>query len=469
MHNENEDPQQQQQQKQQQDLAESSIIQATTTVVNMATTTTGEGHHRNEYQQQQEASNLRTRGKELHDAGNYDSAAQTFAQAADIWKNILNVTSSIAFKSSHKGQDSDVEPEEEYATCKLHEALCHLKDGRYSEAIDACQIVLEIDPPVSSALRARAHFRRAKARLATSTSTTKTTTDTTSDTTLQQQQQHQLAMEDARAAAFLGDRKAVALYGKLLLRDQQQQQQQQHQHEQTISPENGSQIYAPSSFSLFESLMNPSTNAASMEQNQPSSNIPAFPSSLLGNLFSSSNNNNNNNNGGGWMQSMLQSVSTALHDENTQQTICGYVNALSSSQLQTWAALAGLPPLADSHAQWIVQTIQQKLGTPSQLQSVIRIIERIVYVVRLIRAIGRVLQQYRHVLLWLAILTFAKSAILRPLPTSPKRRIKPSASIPPPPPPPSNSNRQGIPPSVVDGGPFVLGRHQHLDRRLAVP
>lgn len=193
------------------------------------------------------ASIRRAEGKSLHDAGTLEGAATAFREAALLLDDaLLKTTTEDAASMDMK--DSIVV---ERATCRLHEALCLLKDGRPGDCVEACSDVLgdgvtvvfdpvpsdsddetapagdldaeddagstksdplattttvKIIPPSASTsleaamippqIRARAHHRRAKARLALN--------------------DLDGALEDARSAAFMGDRNAVQLYGRLM-------------------------------------------------------------------------------------------------------------------------------------------------------------------------------------------------------------------------------------------------------------
>ena len=177
----------------------------------------------------EEASELRALGKEFHDEGDLTQAASLFDKAASILNSLFSNLSSRERNLVNDDQGDDVlidEISQEAATCRLHQALCALKNQEYQTCIDACTSLLDDDnidreidkehektdedilnrneitkltftkPHLSAAIRARAHHRRAKARLGLS--------DTDG------------ALEDARTAAFLGDRGAVALYGRLM-------------------------------------------------------------------------------------------------------------------------------------------------------------------------------------------------------------------------------------------------------------
>ncbi|KAL3806509.1 hypothetical protein ACHAXA_003881 [Cyclostephanos tholiformis] len=204
------------------------------------------------------ASDRRALGKMLHDSGKLNDAAVAFREAALLLDESILVAAELSVHSttevdatSYLSEISTTNDEHcnmavERATCRLHEALCLLKDGRPNECIAVCTDVLQdgatvIIPPlpnekkddvdkkqnkieiaitpisrvkgslkashakrslcpanmmIPSQIRARAHHRRAKARLAL--------------------RDLDGAYQDARCAAFLGDKNAVQFYGRLM-------------------------------------------------------------------------------------------------------------------------------------------------------------------------------------------------------------------------------------------------------------
>ena len=107
------------------------------------------------------ATALRLEGKKHHDEGDFVGAAKVFRKAADT---LL----------TGGGDSSPPGLSEDYATCRLHQALCNLKSGDYELCIEACTEVLRDDGaenhhPSGSArlpaiVNARAYHRRAKAK-----------------------------------------------------------------------------------------------------------------------------------------------------------------------------------------------------------------------------------------------------------------------------------------------------------------
>jgi len=80
------------------------------------------------------ATALRLEGKKHHDEGDFVGAAEVFRKAADT-----------LLTGGERGEDSSPPPprlSEDYATCRLHQALCNLKSGDYEPCIKACTEIL---------------------------------------------------------------------------------------------------------------------------------------------------------------------------------------------------------------------------------------------------------------------------------------------------------------------------------------
>lgn len=311
----------------------------------------------------EQAQELREAGKDLHDEGDWEQAAVTFQKASLLlqdWEPLL----------------------EEYATCRLHEALCRLKEKDYDLCVDACTAVLEREPP--AAIRARALHRRSRAKLGLGL--------------------EEDALQDARSAAFLGDRKAVALYGKLMRQDSSNESLQDlfQGGGGGVNPfQSPAAATGDSSFSssaLLESLLNKST-----------SNKAANPMSMLM--------NGNNNMGGGLAKSVLSSLSKQVENESTQENICRYLQNANAAQVQQWAAMAGVP-LSKGHASRLVSFCHGV--TPMGIRRSVKTTKRVWYGISLVRKISQVANKYRHFLVLWALLAWIKSALQRPIPVNKK-------------------------------------------------
>jgi hypothetical protein len=307
------------------------------------------------------ASELRLEGKEAHDKGDFGLAAELFQKAADSLQD--EETGALA---------------EEYATCRLHQALCYLKSEEYDECLDACSDILESEATHTSAVTARAYHRRAKAKLA-----------------LDDQAG---ALQDARSAAFLGDRKAVALYGRLM-----------RETSSSLSGTNADMAASPASPSaaLFESLMSKSSPSDQTGFNPASLLFGGEKTGLLNSLGGSG--------GSGLAKSVITSLSKRLDDESTQDSISTFLQNTNKFQLQQFASMAGME---------VPETVLDRIEgvchgvTPRTIRRTLKTTKGVVYVVRIGRRISRLLQKYRSLIVFLIMLQWAKSAILRPMPVN---------------------------------------------------
>jgi hypothetical protein len=327
-------------------------------------------------------SSLRARGKDLHDAGRYGEAADLFRRAS------LRLAKESKEDGAAAGDD-----EEEYATCRLHEALCRLKAGgpdQAERAASACGSVLDRRDGLPNVLVARAYHRRAKARLALG------------------RPDH--ALDDARSAAFLGDRKAVALYGRLM---------REHPGADPAgageAPQGGP---TADSSSLLEALM----SAGSISNNNNGGGGTAFPSALDGlspggfPFLPSLDGLGLGADGGGGSSlagSVLSSLSKRLQDEQTQESICRFLGQASAAQVRSLAGMAGLP-LGEGQADRVASFCRGV--TPAALRGWIRTGRRVAAGVRLVRKLSKLVSKYRTLLIVLCVLAWAKSAVLRPVP-----------------------------------------------------
>jgi len=347
------------------------------------------------------ATTLRQKGKTLHDEGNLEMAAEVFAEAAE----------SLMIRIEENNNDDEslmirIEDEniimEDYCTCRLHEALCYLKMENYELCIDVCTTVLE-EEEITSVIRARAHHRRAKAYL--------------------QLNLEDEALQDARSAAFLGDRKAVAFYGKLMRGN--------FNEEDTIAspPMLKDLLLGKNPFlepsSLSSSLLSTNNNN---ENNLTSKLTSSILGQLLGGKGSSSNNdptddNNNFSNimaeapsllgkggtGGLLAKSLLSSLTKRL--EKDPYSICKFLHKADASQVQSFGALAGFPISSDQASK---VTRLCHAVTPKLIRRTMSVSKKAWYGYRLLTKTGKVIHKYKNILILWALLFWIQSAIQRP-------------------------------------------------------
>jgi len=438
---------------------------------------------------QNEACDLRIQGKQLHDDGDFKSAAQTFQKAAQeldfvitIYEENLYQNENCRSGDSHYGVGAATDDEdeslghllnhsellkiaEERATCRLHEALCHLKNKNYAESIISCTDVLmdgvEIVPideedevegekeeegdnkekynekmdrhqavvvrlgpsggggktaiegvggsiQLSTAVRARAYHRRAKARLAFG--------DTTG------------ALDDAKSASFLGDRNAVALYGKLMRESGTTSNMFGGSSGEGSGLGDLNSLFSSSSplDSLFSGL---GSGQDSSVGNSPQSSFnmmdallsgsagdgatSANPLSALGGLGSMLNGNNSGaSNMDSLVKSVLSSVTKRIEDKSTQEMVCKYLNGLNTPQLRSLSSMAGVS-LGESTTERIVGFANGV--TPKGIQKSIKLLKKIIFVGNVLQKTIKVIGKYKHLLVLVILIAWVKSAILRPV------------------------------------------------------
>mmetsp|Transcript_23278 Transcript_23278/g.47466 ORF Transcript_23278/g.47466 Transcript_23278/m.47466 type:complete len:548 (+) Transcript_23278:198-1841(+) len=377
------------------------------------------------------ATSLRLEGKEHHDRGDFIKAAEIFQRAADtLLENNSNNNNNSSDDNGGNDNDgaNDYYSSENYATCRLHQALCCLKSQNYDACIEACTDVLQDGSSsntatqnasndananannYSPAITARAYHRRAKAKMALGDNAG--------------------ALQDARTASFLGDGKAVNLYGKLM--------------RETTSPSSSDQL---------SSLMNPLLSSSS-------SSSPNHHSALLDSLLSSSgaggvpdfspaglllgsggldggggallNAALGSGGGAGMAKSVVQNLVKRLDDESTQQTICGLLQNTSKAQLLSVASMAGIDnggALAETYSHQLDKLVEFCHGvTPKKIRRTVKGTKVLVYFARLIRRTIKVVNKYKSLIVAACVLQWTKSAITRPLPVNAKA-IKKAAKL----------------------------------------
>ena len=347
------------------------------------------------------ATALRLEGKEYHDQGDFVKAAEVFQKAADT---LLN------------GDDESSESlrmSEDYATCRLHQALCNLKSENYELCIEACTDVLQDDSDDANAssgsthqpaINARAYHRRAKAKMALGDNSG--------------------ALQDARTASFLGDGKAVNLYGKLMRETSSSDFSSLMNPLMPNNPSSSSDSPLSPHSALLESLMNKSSGGID-------GGFPDFsPASLLfgGNGGGGSNLLGALGSGGsGMAKSVVKNLVKRLDDESTHTTMCNFLQKTDKAQLTNLLGMAGVDnAIDDSMLEKLVNFCHGV--TPKGIRRTVRGTKVVVYIFKLIRRTMQVINRYKSVIVALFILQWTKSAFFRPLPIN-KRAIKKAAKL----------------------------------------
>ena len=346
-----------------------------------------------------EVQSLRLQGKVLHDDGDFEEAAQLFGEAGRILDEILL----LQLPSNNTSE----ELASEAATCHIHEALCHLKNDNLEECIRTCTQVLNDNEDgyyyggvsLSAAIRSRALHRRAKANV--------------------RLEQYSAALEDARNAAFLGDRGATSLYGKLLRKQQQQQKtsttsdvpqkiktaylSSHYEEEEEESSTNPAAVSSTSTDSLLMSLFQTMN-----KKEDENSSISAFVSSALAAATGGGSTSTTTTS---FATSMLRNLGKRLDEEETRESIVTFVNNVGSNKatLKGVASMAGVP-LSDSMVDQI-----SNLCSRVNTRTLGRIVKWAKYTIKtgaIVRKIFQILSKNRHILLYAMLLIWIRSSIL---------------------------------------------------------
>jgi len=429
------------------------------------------------------ASNKRSLAKTHHDEGNLKDAAMAFREAAMLLDDAMEALVQSSSYNSDTTNEEEVENiAVERATCRLHEALCLLKDGRPGDCVEACTDVLEDDVtvvPLESSkdnsndddkdvspseqqqrtttaavvkiipatttststgkksmtippqIRARAHHRRAKARLALG--------------------DLDGALEDARSAAFMGDRNAVQFYGRLM-REGSATTTTGSGRGELSSPMGmggGSNPFLDGMLSGMGGNTNPflpSSGARSSSSDFSSSLLSSLlsgssgsgsggggnPFGLMGELLSpppaeSSKGSSKRRRGkkkkeGGMdslAKSVLSNIMKRIEDEDTQERICGYLQSTNKQQIMQFSTMAGVP-MKEENAQRLAGLANGI--TPRGIRKGLRRVKRGLKVVKTGRKILKVIDKYKPVIIVAVLLYWVRSAILEPYPISKKKK-----------------------------------------------
>ena len=423
------------------------------------------------------ASNKRQQAKTLHDSGSLHDAAIEFHNAASLLDDAL---SSSNTENDNIDIDSIVV---ERATCKLHEALCLFKDGRPDECIAACSDVLgdgvtvvqekvdeeedggednesapttsavvkviPVDSSVTSTtttniipslIRARAHHRRAKARLALN--------------------DLDGALDDARSAAFMGDRNAVQFYGRLMREGSGAVDASTGGLGGSggMSSQFGSSDTGDSSNPFLEGMLQsmggtnnnqhplmPSGAGSSdfqtsllssllTDNNSPGSGSGSDPFGLMSSLLGSPSSSDNNNAGkrgrrgksrkgksNNLAKSVMSNLLKRVEDENTQETICTYLQSTNTQQIMTFASMAGVQ-MKEDNARRLASLANGV--TVKGIRKSITNIKRFISITKTCRKILKVIDKYKAVIVLGMLFYWARSAVNRPIAITSKRARK---------------------------------------------
>jgi len=265
---------------------------------------------------------------------------------------------------------------------------------------------------LSSAVRSRAYHRRAKGKL--------------------NLKDYAGALADARAAAFLGDRGAVALYGKLMRQTQQEDGMTSGKNRRATSSSSGADDSLTDK-ELSASLLGAALKSSKTQLSADSASGNEF--GLTANPFMALMNNgqaaggldplsalagisgaSNGEGGMGGMDSLAKSLlgnlGKRMDETETQEKICNFVKSFGTKQSVTRVATMAGVQLSDAHVNQIAGLCSRL--TPQGLNKGVKITKRIIWSVKAMRKAMKVFSKYRHVLVYVVLLVWIKSAIMRP-------------------------------------------------------
>ena len=224
------------------------------------------------------------------------------------------------------------------------------------------------------------------------------------------------ALDDARAAAFLGDAKAVQLYGKLM--------RQYGGGAGSKSSHDGGVASSSSSDGLLQALLSKSTSTMNKDDATPSAFSPAsllfggtnsnLASSLLDNLMGSKGSGGTAGLASSSLaSSVLKSLAKRLDDPTTHTSVASFLQKTTKSQLSQYSAMAGMaipePYLEKVEAICQAVTARKVLWT-------IKLSKIAIFLTQFVRRVMKILRKYRSLMVCLILLQWTKSAILRPIP-----------------------------------------------------
>lgn len=375
--------------------------------------------------------NKRTEAKILHDCGKLHDAAVAYSDAVVLLDEIILLTSLAASTFDDDDDDAVVNNNNtmaivDRATCKLHEALCLLKDGRPKECLTACTNIL-VDQQggdndsinmqyhcrssrssntnnilLPAQIRGRAYHRRAKAKLAI--------------------YDINGALDDAHSGAFLGDKNAVQLYGKLM----RQQQRSSSNDGDGLSKDLSSSILhnllsssgtgssSSSSSSIWDNQLIRESMAElpmgekedKMDMNKSQQRRKKRNTHYNGRSTSCSSTND----------SLVKSITTSLmkhiEDEDKQRTICNIVQSTNSQQVLQYASMAGIPMKMETASKLVL--IANGI-TPKTIHNSLSRIKIGYSIIMTVRQVFKLIDDYKSIIIVIVLLFWLRNAFVEPV------------------------------------------------------
>jgi len=374
--------------------------------------------------------NKRTEAKILHDCGKLHDAAVAYSDAVVLLDEIIRLTSLAASTFDDDDDDAVVNNNNtmaivDRATCKLHEALCLLKDGRPNECLTACTNILvdqqggdndsinmQYHSSSSSSssntnnillpaqIRGRAYHRRAKAKLAI--------------------YDINGALDDAHSGAFLGDKNAVQLYGKLM------------RQQQRSSSNDGDGLSKDLSSSILHNLLSSSGTGSSSSSSSIWDNQlirESLAEVLMGekedkmdmNKSQQRRKKRNTHNGGSTScsstnDSLVKSIATSLmkhiEDEDTQRTICNIIQSTNSQQVLQYASMAGIPMKMETASK--LMSIANGI-TPKTIHNSLSRIKIGYSIIMTVRQVFKLIDDNKSIIIVIVLLFWLRNAFVEPV------------------------------------------------------
>jgi len=217
----------------------------------------------------------------------------------------------------------------------------------------------------------------------------------------------------------LGYDKAVALYGKLMRESSSQD------ISSAINP-----LYPSSGDSdLLQSLL--SKSSLTSDGSSPFGSDMSPLSMLMGgnsgggggaaSMLSALTGAGGGKGEGGFAGSMIRNLSKRLDDEDTQETICNYLQRTNKQQL---GSLVAMTPIADSIDDTQLERVVNFCHgvTPRGIRRTVKFTKVTAYIVKFFRRLIKLINKYKALFAVLLILQWTKSSAFRPIPLSPEAK-----------------------------------------------
>jgi len=123
----------------------------------------------------------------------------------------------------------------------------------------------------------------------------------------------------------------------------------------------------------------------------------------------------------GFAGSMIRNLSNQLDDEDTQETICNFLQRTNKQQL---GSLVAMTPIADSIDDTQLERVVNFCHgvTPRGIRRTVKFTKVTAYIVKFFRRLIKLINKYKALFAVLLILQWTKSSAFRPIPLSPEAK-----------------------------------------------